>query len=206
MSLPEQMTDRWKHRPQPSPDRLYWHVLLRDNPQVRALAREGQERLTAFPGMHLVPPEWLHLTTLIAGPAQEIDSNQRARMIERTRDLLTQVPPAPVTLGRILYHPEAIALAVRPAEALLPILHAVQDATRHATGREGVLDTEPWLPHVTLAYSTADQPAAPVIAALGRHLPGCDIVIDTISLVLQEGDERLWNWKPLAHLPVGGES
>jgi hypothetical protein len=44
-----------------------WFMLFGDDPQVVELARIGQARLAGLPGLDLVPPEWLHLTTLIAG-------------------------------------------------------------------------------------------------------------------------------------------
>ncbi|GAB3156183.1 hypothetical protein GCM10027161_62470 [Microbispora hainanensis] len=124
-------------------------------------------------------------------------------LIAEARKRLADVQPVTVTLGRVLYHPEAIALAVRPAEALAPMLDAVRAATRAAVGHDGTLDTNPWAPHVTVAYSSAEQPAEPVITALGRHLPDCDVTIDHISLVLQDGPEHLWNWHPLADVLFG---
>jgi hypothetical protein len=63
-----------------------------------------------------VPPEWLHLTTLIAGFCDEI---------------------AP---GRV----EAMACQ---AHRLLA-----------RTSREGRLHTEPWTPHITLAYGAPSRP------------------------------------------------
>jgi hypothetical protein len=53
------MVDRWQGRLDPGPGqgRLYWHMLLRDHPQVHALASIGQKRLASLPGLHLVPQE-----------------------------------------------------------------------------------------------------------------------------------------------------
>ena len=65
-------------------------------------------------------------------------------------------------------------------------------------------DTTPlWIPHVTVAYSTEDQPADPIIAALGRELPECPVMIDAIHLVAQHGPERAWNWQSLARITLG---
>jgi 2'-5' RNA ligase len=108
-----------------------------------------------------------------------------------------------VTLAHVLYHPEAIALVARAADALTPLLEAVQAATRAATHREGFDAHRPWTPHVTVAYSSAVQPAAPVIAALGPELPPCEIAIHSISLVNQDGPEYLWNWYPIAEVHLG---
>ncbi|GAA4567125.1 2'-5' RNA ligase family protein [Planotetraspora kaengkrachanensis] len=97
----------------------------------------------------------------------------------------------------------------RSAEALTPILEAAQVATRTATGRDGLLAHERWIPHVTVAYSTAVQPAAEIIEALGRHLPEREVTINSVSLVVQDGPENLWDWRTVAEIPLGagiGES
>lgn len=201
--LPRFMADRWGRREMlPSrKGRIYWHILFRDHPEVRAIASEAHRRLAGIGGLDPVPYEWLHLTTLVVGLTDEITDEQLTALIAEARKRLADVQPATVTLGRLLYHPEAIALEARPAEALGPMLHAIRAATRASTGRDGVLGTDPWMPHVTLAYSSADQPAEPVIAALGRHLPDCEVTIDSISLVVQTGPENLWDWHSLADLP-----
>ena len=49
-------------------------------------------------------------------------------------------------------------------------------------------------PHITICYSTSSQPAKPIIEALGTQLPRCDVDIDSLSLVVQHGPERDWDW------------
>jgi hypothetical protein len=104
-----------------------------------------------------------------------------------------------------MYHPEAIMLAVQPEHALDPILRAVQTATRLATGTEGAINGSlpSWTPHITLSYSTAEQPSGPIIASLGKELPGCDVVVSAVSLVIQWGPERLWDWEPVGTVQLG---
>ena len=51
-----------------------------------------------------------------------------------------------------------------------------------------------WRPHITICYSTSSQPAKPIIDALGTRLPECDIDINALSLVIQHGPERAWDW------------
>ncbi|WP_169982880.1 2'-5' RNA ligase family protein [Microbispora sp. H10836] len=203
--LPNFMADRWGRREMlpPGKGRIYWHVLFRAHPEVRAIASEAHRRLDGISGLDPVPYEWLHLTILVVGLTDEIPEEQISALIAEARKRLTDVQPATVTLGRVLYHPEAIALEARPAQALMPMLDAVRTATRTATGRAGILGTNPWIPHITVAYSSAEQPAEPVIAALGRHLPDCEVAIDHISLVVQDGPEYLWDWHPLAGIPFG---
>ncbi len=187
----------------PGQGQVYWHVLFHDHPQVRALAREAHQRLAGLRGLDLVPLRWLHLTTLIAGFTDEITAGQLDAMTTEATRLLARTQPITVTLRRVLYHPEAIALRAEPVTALDALLRAARAATRAATGRDGALAHQPWTPHVTVAYSNSAQPAAPVIAALGRELPPCEVTISSVSLVIQEGPENLWNWRPIARIPFG---
>jgi 2'-5' RNA ligase len=191
------MTDRWQNRAEPAPGQgvLYWPVLMRDHPEVADLARQVRQRLAGFSGLHFTPLNWLHITTLVAGPADDFSPSQLQQMIQTAGVLLADTPPVTATLGRIGYHPEAIVVTITPAEALLPIHDAARTATAQAYANGPQDDQGPnWMPHVTICYSTASQPAAPIIDALGLELPSRQIQINTLSLVIQHGPERDWNW------------
>jgi hypothetical protein len=125
-------------------------------------------------------------------------------MAQAAARLLAGTAPITVTLGKILYHPEAIMLAATPGSALAPVRDAAVAATREVTGSEGSPGSHaPWTPHITVCYSTSRQPAGPVIAALGRELPGSDFQVSEVSLVIQQGPERLWDWHPVATVRLG---
>jgi 2'-5' RNA ligase len=202
--FPVQMEDHWSAQPGVDPDRaqLMWFMLVGDNPQVTELVRLGQSRLAGLGRLDLVPRQWLHMTTLIAGFADEITPDQVKTMTGHVRRLLADTPPITITLGKILYHPRAVMLQAGPPDALEPVLRAAQEATRLATGRDGKLYSEPWIPHITLAYSSAAGPAGPVIEALGRELPPQQAVITSISLVSQTPDQR-WTWHPVTDVAFG---
>jgi 2'-5' RNA ligase len=182
---------------------LYWHVLLGEDPAVRAIVQEAHDRLAGLPGLDLVPHEFIHLTTFIAGYSHEITEQQIGVMAEKATQQLATVEPITVTLGRVLYHPEAIVLEARPADRLRPLLEAAKFATRAATGRDGLLAHDAWIPHVTVAYSSADGPAAPIIGALGKRLPDREVTIRSIHLVNQDGPETVWDWRPLTEIRLG---
>jgi 2'-5' RNA ligase len=204
--LPSEMTDRWNDRAEPAPGEglIYWHMLVGTDPDVLALASEVRRRLARFSGLHLTPYAWLHITGLIAAPASEISDDQIRMMAATATRLLADIPPITVTLGKILYHPEAIMLAARPAEAVRPVLVAAREATRAATGTPGQAGNKlPWTPHITIAYSTSRQPAAPIINALGHSLPERKVQISEITLVNQRGPERSWDWHPEATIRFG---
>jgi 2'-5' RNA ligase len=202
--FPAQMEDHWlRHRDaDPGRARLMWLMRVGDRPPVAELARLGQARLAGLGGLDLVPQQWLHMTTLIAGYADEITAEQVGVMAGEARRLLARTPPVTVTLGRVLYHPRAVMLGVGPPGVLDPVLDAARQATRAATGRGGELYSEPWIPHVTLAYSNTAGPAGPVIEALGRELPSRQAAVTAISLVSQ-APAQLWAWDRVTDVPFG---
>jgi 2'-5' RNA ligase len=200
-SLPAWMNDRWEHRAEPAPGEgtVYWHMPMHGYPEVVNLAREARQRLAQFGGLHMTPLERLHMTTMVAGSAARFSSGQLDKMASTAADLLSTMPPVTVTLGRVLYHPEAITLGVSPTKALAPIRNAALTATHLATGQDAAHDDlERWVPHITICYSTAHQAAAPLIAALGESLPRCEIQINAFSLMIQRGPERHWDWSTIA--------
>jgi 2'-5' RNA ligase len=146
--------------------------------------------------------QWLHLTVMPIGFSEDFTDASINEMIACANQLLSSVSPITVTFGEIWYHPEAIVLGIKPVRALDPLLTSVRDASKSATGQDSADDDSSWAPHVTLAYSTATQPAGPIIATLGNELPDCDITIKHVSLVVQKGPERLWNWHPIAKVSL----
>lgn len=203
---PAQLEDHWTLEPEVDPARtqLMWLMVVGGDPQIAELARAGQAKLAGLPGLDIVPGEWLHITTLIAGFSDEVTPDQVAVMAGHATQLLAETPPIQITLGRILYHPRAVMLAAQPGEALEPVLEAVKEATRKGTGNDGHLHFEPWTPHITLAYSNTSHPASPVIDALGRELPRQQATIRSVSLVTQ-APEQQWTWQAVANVQLGSE-
>lgn len=175
--FPEQMIDRWRDgsgESAPEHGLLWWLVLLGNNPQLCTAVEAAQNRISKFSGLHMTPLRRLHLAVLIAGQADQIPEHDRKEMLAIARSCLADTGPITVEFSRIFYHPEAIVLTGHPAEALSPVREAAQRATQAVTGHCGGDDrsSPQWIPHVTLSYSTAIQPAQPIITALGK---GCRV-------------------------------
>ena len=105
---------------------------------------------------------------------------------------------------------DCVALARAAAEAsrfAAGSADAVQTATETLTGHPGHTEgPATWTPHITIAYSIAKQPAAPLIEALGPSLPARELTLDSVSLVIQHGPERLWNWQHIGSALLLGET
>jgi 2'-5' RNA ligase len=184
-------------------DQYHWHLLFHDQPAVRELAAAAQERLAGFADLDAVPAPWLHLTTYVLGFVDEVPEAGVDAMVAEARRLLAGIAPIPVRLGRILYHPEAVTLAVEPWGALDPVLDAVRAAAALA-GCDGHTATDPWMPHVSVAYSSGTGPAAPIIEALGTRLPEVAVSLRSVSLVAQAQVGHSWQWRPVAEVPFTG--
>jgi 2'-5' RNA ligase len=197
--LPARFTDRWRTgSPRESyDDAVCWHLLLGGDAGVKAMAADAQRRLARFDGLHMTPLRWLHVTVMRVGTAEQVTRDGIDRMLASARSALAETPPLTVRLGRVFYHPEAIVVGASPPGALAPVLAAARAAVPRGIGAcpGAGSQGETWAPHLTLCYSTGEQPAAPVIAELGRALPGCEVTVDTMSLVVQAGPEQAWDWR-----------
>jgi 2'-5' RNA ligase len=204
--IPAQMMSHWWQRPGRTPGRelYHWHILFHRQPKVQELVTAAQGKLAGLPGLDMIETPWLHMTTYIVGFADEVADSAVEKMISNANRLLSEVPPLEISLGRVGYATQAIALPAEPPGALNPVLDAVREATRMA-GCQGHTDTDPWLPHISIAYSNASIPTAPVISALGRWLPRIEITIRSISLVSQTQVGRSWQWRPVAEIFLAGD-
>jgi 2'-5' RNA ligase superfamily len=149
----------------------------------------------------MTPLDRLHMTTLVVGPADGVTEQQLRRMTQVEDERLAETKAIRARIGSIFYHAEAITLAVTPASSLAPI----RAAATAATAQVGItaIDGYGWAPHVTLCYSTANQPAQPIIDALGQRLPEREICASSLSLVIQDGPEREWAWTTVGTIPLG---
>lgn len=198
--LPGQFTGRWnadRSRRPSYEDAVCWHLLLGGHAQVQAAAAEARQKLAGFAGLHMTPPQWLHVTVLRAGTIGRITEGDMEQMIASAQAALARMPPVTVTLRHVLYYREAIALSLSPASALAPVRAAARAATRGIPGADVAEDghEEDWRPHLTICYSTTVQQTAPVIAALGMSLPAREVTIREMTLIVQQGHEPLWDWR-----------
>jgi len=91
-TLPERLADHWWQRPGRRPGRLqyHWHILFHSEPRVHELAATGQRKLDGLAGLDLVPLQWLHLTTLTLGFAEQVPRQAVDTMVATARHLLAE--------------------------------------------------------------------------------------------------------------------
>ncbi len=74
------------------------------------------------------------MTVHVAGATEEIDSESLRALLSRSQEAVNGIHPVPVTARRLLYHPEAIVLAIEPAEELRSVALSVGEATQEILG------------------------------------------------------------------------
>lgn len=205
--VPSRLTDRWRSRPEPDPGEglVYWHVLLDQAPHLRERVLDVRRALSGVRGLHLPPPEWLHLTLMTVCPASALSGSDTTRLLTAAGDRLAGLPAVEAVVEQVLVHAEAIVLRAGPGDMWAGLAAAVAESTMDALPGWDPAEhlTRPWIPHVTLAYSIADQPAAPAVAAAGpRVMPARD-PLSTVSLIAQWGPERAWDWEILGTVTLG---
>jgi 2'-5' RNA ligase superfamily len=72
------------------------------------------------------------------------------------------------------------------------------------SGADGHQDTDPWTPHISVAYSNGSGPAAPIVAKAWQGLPDLAVTIRSLSLVAQVQTGRSWQWRQVAEIEFGG--
>ncbi|WP_165965417.1 2'-5' RNA ligase family protein [Actinomadura bangladeshensis] len=194
------MSDHWWWRPGVRPGRrlLVWHILVDGQPEVHDLVRQCQDKLSGLDGLDVIPSEWLHLTTQIVGFDDEITDAEEKAMTAGVAQRLARLAPITVELGKVWLHSEAVMLGIRPPRGLDPVRAAVRESVAAAV-RAHQLDDEPdWTPHISVAYSNADRPAAPVIKALELRPEPQPLHVRQVHLVAQERVGHLYRWEPRA--------
>ena len=201
----ESMADHWWWRPgwQPGSRFLTWHLTFENAPDVHRIAAEYRRILHGLPALDLVPDPWLHLTMQGLGFAQDVADGDVAAIVEAARLRLAHIPAFEISFDRPAVTPEAIRWEAAPGEPVA----AVRSAIRAAIGDvwpEVPERGDGFGPHISIAYSSSDGPAAPVLAAIGS-VPSAPATarITHADLILLNRDHRMYEWESVASVQLG---
>jgi 2'-5' RNA ligase len=204
-SQPANMTNHWWWRPGWDVGRRFytWHLTFDGQTDVHRLADAYRDGLADVPDLTLIPDQWLHLTMQGIGFVGEVDEKAVQAIVEAATTRLASVPAFDIELGPAVLDPEAILLEVRPEGPV----RTVRDTIRAAIG--DVLPEVPeradgFSPHVSVAYSASEGPAAPSAEALTRlDAPPAKTRITTAELIVLHRDNLMYEWEPYAQVPLG---
>ncbi|MFG1877637.1 2'-5' RNA ligase family protein [Sphaerisporangium sp. NPDC049003] len=205
MSDQQQMTDHWWWRPGWSIGRRFytWHVTFQHASDVHRLAHAYRHGLTGVDGLDLVPDQWLHLTMQGLGFVDEVSEQDVRAIVDAAIRRLSAVPAFEIKLDSPRITPEAVRWEAAPAAPVA----AVRLAIRQAIAEVWPAVPEPeegFAAHITIAYSNATGPAAPIGEALDAVDASPALArIDTAELIVLGRDRRMYEWEPYASVPLG---
>lgn len=195
-----EVRNNWWWRPGWREGRHYYacHLILDDQPHLRALVARYQEATKTLPMLDQIPPQWLHVTTQEIGFIDEISQDEAAAIRQKIGNQLKQVESPTVTFRYPTIRPEAVFLKARPTEPLYEVRKRIHDAVVDVLGSdraEPLPKAEDYTPHVSIAYVNTDTPAAPIAAAVES------VEVDPVTVTFAKAnflgfhrDHRMYEW------------
>jgi hypothetical protein len=184
-----------------------WHITFDGQSPLHELVKAYQAALTPLSGLDLIPIRWLHLTMQGVAFTDEISWQEVADIIDAARMHLATQHSVSLAAGPAFVDPEAIMLELPSANALYPVRKSIRAAIAEVRGAANVPEAEQWNPHISLAYSSSDGPAAPYVKALQTvaHSP-TDLTITAVHLIELSRDTHLYQWVTKAEIPLAGQT
>jgi 2'-5' RNA ligase len=182
-----------------------WHVTFDNQPRLHDLVSSYQAALAPLPGLDLIPAPWLHLTMQGIAFTDEVSAQEIADIAEAARKRLATQQPVSLSVGPALVDPEAILLQVSPDGGLDAVRASIRAAIADVRGAARVPESEHWTPHISVAYSNSDGPAAPYAEALNTimRVPA-DLTVSAVHLIELSRDTHLYQWTTKAEVLLAG--
>ncbi|MEU3984432.1 2'-5' RNA ligase family protein [Streptomyces sp. NPDC026672] len=205
---PSSMRNHWWWRPGWSVGRRFytWHITFEGQHDVHRLAAEYRSALTPLePALTLIPDQWLHLTMQGINFVEEIAESDIEAVVGAARSRLSAVPAFDVQFGPETIDSEAVLLPARPSEPVRSVRNAIRAAMADVLGAPNVPEqADGFTPHMSVAYSAADGPVAPIVEALAtldtRSAPAH---ISAAELIVIHRDNQMYEWQSYATVPLG---
>ncbi|QOV40990.1 2'-5' RNA ligase family protein [Streptomyces ferrugineus] len=200
------MRNHWWWRPGWSMGRRFytWHLTFEGQADVHRLADEYRSALAPLgDALTPIPDKWLHLTMQGIGFVGEVKEQDVHAVVDAARARLAAVPAFDLQIGPEVLDPEAVLLHVRPDGPVRAVRDAIRAAIGEALG-EVPEKAEGFTPHVSVAYSAGDGPAAPIAEVLaGLSLAPAQARISGAELIVLHRDNLMYEWESFAMAPLG---
>lgn len=208
--LPASVRNHWWWRPGWTTGRHYYacHLTLDDQPQLQELVSRYQQAIQNRPGLDLIPAQWLHMTMQGIGFTDEISVAELDNLADAFTRELSLIDPPMVSFRSLTVHPEAIYLKAHPADALYPLRARMYRAVVSVLGANSTTEDMPaprqFVPHVSIAYVSADGETQPIAQALQsvRAAP-VTATFRKASLLEFHRDHLMYEWTSAAPIPIG---
>ncbi|MFE0357520.1 2'-5' RNA ligase family protein [Streptomyces nigra] len=203
---PNGMRNHWWWRPGWNVGRRFytWHLTFEGQQDVHRLAAEYRSALAPLePALTLIPDQWLHLTMQGINFIDEIDETDVDAVVAAARPRLAAIPAFDAQFGPAIIDPEAVLLPAQPSEPVRAVRNAVRAAIADVLS-DVPEQADGFRPHMSVAYSAADGPKAPIVEALAAFdAEPAHARITTAELIVIHRDNQMYEWEPYATVPLG---
>ena len=150
----------------------------------------------------IVPPEGLHLTLQNVGYIDQVAAATIQRIADAAAASCERVSPFELDIDRAVVHPEAVLLLVLPREPVDHLREVIRQAIaeviesdRPVPGTQADVGPDRVVPHITLAYSRSNGPAAPLIEAVQSiDRETVRVTIDNTHLLAVQRADFAYQW------------
>lgn len=198
------MTNHWWWRPDWRPGRAFytWHLTFDGQAEVHRLADAYRHALAPAEGLDLIPDRWLHLTMQGIGFVGEVPEKTVEDIVAAAERRLAALHSFGISLHAPIVDPEAILVPVQPAESVRHLRTVIRAAIGDVLPE--VPEGDDFTPHVSIAYSNAEGPAAPYAAAIAdADVAPAKALITHAQLIRINRDHQMYEWTTIAEVPLG---
>ncbi|TDC37657.1 2'-5' RNA ligase family protein [Micromonospora sp. 15K316] len=177
-----------------------WHITFDGQPEIEHLTDQYRALLSQQPSLDVIPNQWLHLTMQGIGFVQDVAPEDIDAIVAAARTRSAQLAPFKLTIGAPHVDPESIQIAVDPVEPVRQLRTAIRAAIADVWGSDRVPEpAEPYNPHLSLAYTNTEGPAAPLVEALASAPDlNASAEINSCQLIILNRDSGMYVWEPYA--------
>lgn len=175
------------------------------NRALRHLVTNAGRLLRTYPGIPVLPQEWLHITVQAIWPAEAATHAQRAQLIEALTDAAALLTPVTIQVGSVLTSSSGVVADTHPDHVLADIYNATAAAVQKVFGDSAAAkDSRP--AHMALGYCTAATDGDPIQTWLRRGLrpSHAPLTVDALHVlnVTPDPQHALFRWEHIARIPL----
>ncbi len=172
---------------------------------LRRLVREYQRAVVDLGGLDPIPAEWLHLTVQGVGFVDEVRDEDVRAIVAAACRRCGALAPFKLTFGPAVVADEGIMLPGTPEGPAQALRRALRAAIADVWGPARVPEGEAFIPHVTVAYSSADGSAERIVLAVEESAPeSATVTVRAATLIVLDRDARMYRWTSYAPVALGG--
>jgi 2'-5' RNA ligase len=139
------------------------------------------------------------------GFTDEVSTEEITELLEELQQRCASFPSVEMTVGSPIVAEEGVVLEVDPLDDARKLRHRVRTVLTEVRDPNKLDGGDAYTPHLTLAYSNSEGPAARVIERLDPlpSLPA-KLTFNRLSLVSLGRDNQMYEWDVIGCVPLSG--